>query len=203
MTGSIAIYGGTFSPVHNGHLAALRALADQTDAGRIYVMPTKIPPHKRLDYEDDPLRRVEMLRLALDGLGYGDRIGISDFELRQPGVSYTYLTLTYFHDNVSPDITFLCGGDMFATLGSWKNAGIIFRLARIAYVGRPGSDLGGMADEYREKYGAVILPLEMEPVECSSTEIRRLAAMGADVSAYTPKAVADYIALNHLYRKKQ
>ena len=198
---SIAVYGGTFAPVHNGHLAAIKALAEKTDIGRIYVTPTNIPPHKRVDFNDDPVHRVNMLRLAADSVPeIRDRIIISDCELRREGPSYTYLTLTYFYENVSDDITFLCGGDMFATLEKWKNAEIIFRLARIAYVCRPGFDLSGLAERYAVLFGARVLPLEMDPVECSSTEIRRLAAAGEDVSGMTPPAVAEYIRENKLYQ---
>ena len=200
-TKPIAIYGGTFAPVHNGHLAALKALADQTDVEKIYVVPTNIPPHKSVDFDDDPSRRMDMLYLAVGTLGLGERIAVSDYEISRRGTSYTFLTLTYFHENVSPDITFLCGGDMFVTLGQWKNADVIFRLAKIAYTCRPGFDLSGKADEYSEKFGARLVRLEMDPVKCSSTEIRRLAAEGTDVSAFTPKPVADYIAENRLYQK--
>lgn len=197
---SIAIYGGTFAPVHYGHLAVLEALARQTDIGRIYVMPTNIPPHKRIDFDDDPMKRAEMLRLAVKGIDPGDRIEISDYELKKEGPSYTYLTLTYFSQNVSPDITFVCGADMFATLPRWKRSETIFRLARIAYAERPGVDLSGVAERYVNEYGARLLRLEIEPRDCSSTMIRRLAAEGRDVSEYTPLAVAEYIRDNRLYR---
>ena len=199
---SIAIYGGTFNPVHNGHIAALRALAEQTDIGRIYVMPAKIPPHKKIDFGDDPARRAEMLRIAVKSMGFGDRITVSEYELGSDGPSYTWRTLTHFYENVSKDITFLCGGDMFVTLDRWKNAETIFRLARIAYVGRPGADIAEAAAGYERDYGARLLPLEMEETECSSTEIRRMAAQGLDVSAFTPEGVAEYIKANKLYQKR-
>lgn len=198
----IGIYGGTFAPPHNGHLEAARAMLKFEEFDRVYVIPTSIPPHKRLTYADNPADRLEMLKLALsDEPEYGGRLLISDYEIENPGKSYTVLTLEHFRDKVTDDITFMCGADMFLTLDSWYRAEDIFKLAAIAYVRRDGfSGLDEKAAFYREKYQAKCIPVEMRRVGVSSSEIRKIIQDGGDVSGLVPEKALEYILRKNLYR---
>ena len=84
------IYGGTFAPIHMGHVHAVRACREQLRPDRMLVMPANIPPHKQIDPADQPMRRYEMACLALeDEAGYGDSLTVSDYELSCDGKSYT------------------------------------------------------------------------------------------------------------------
>jgi hypothetical protein len=93
----LAIYGGTFAPVHNGHIHAARAFFNAVKPDRLLIIPTLIPPHKQLDFADDPQDRLNMLRLAFENEPeYGKKLFISDYELSAPPPSYTVNTLRHF-----------------------------------------------------------------------------------------------------------
>ena len=198
----LGIYGGTFAPVHNGHVAAAKAFYDTLGLYGLLVIPTYLPPHKETETGDDPAARLAMTELA-----FRDdprNIIVSDYEIAQKGTSYTYKTLEHF---TAPDtrITFLCGTDMFLTFDSWKHPEIIFRLARIAHVRRESLTaeeewrVTAMTEHYREAYGADILHLNLPVYEISSTEIRALCREGKDISPLVPPSVCDYIAAHRLY----
>ena len=95
----LGIYGGTYAPVHNGHITAAEAFLEQAGLDKLLIMPTLIPPHKQLSYKDDPKDRLNMLRLAFEKHSeYGKRIFISDYEINSPPPSYTVYTLRHFAD---------------------------------------------------------------------------------------------------------
>lgn len=198
----IGVYGGTFAPPHFGHIRAARAFLTQLELDAEYIVPTSIPPHKRVSGGDEPNDRLEMTRLAFSGeADYGARLFVSDHEVRSPGKSYTVLTLGYFKEQTSAELVFLCGADMFVTLESWYRAEEIFKLASIAYVSRDGTPgLEQKAEYYREKYGAQCIPVAMEPLETSSSEIRRRIASGEDVAGLLPEPVIAYIRRKNLYQ---
>ena len=130
------IYGGTFSPPHNGHVSAAKAFFEQARLDRLLIMPSLISPHKPTAEDDVPQRRVDMLKLAFEG---DPRITVCDYEIKQGGVSYTYLTLEHFHSE-GDTLCFLTGSDMFLTLDEWKNPERIFELAEIWCMSRTGDD---------------------------------------------------------------
>lgn len=198
----LGIYGGTFAPIHNGHVGAANAFYDALKLDELLVIPTFLPPHKVTEAGDDPAER-----LAMTGLAFRDnprRITVSDYEIRRGGTSYTYLTLAHF---TAPDtrITFLCGTDMFLTLDSWKHPEIIFALSRIAHVRREDVDaetaeqIAQRTAYYRIRYGGEVIHLDTPVVEISSTEIRTLCGQGRDISPLVPAPVCDYIAAHRLY----
>ena len=137
----IGIFGGTFAPPHNGHVAAVNAFLDGCALERLYVIPTAIPPHKRIGSSDNPSMRLEMLRLAFcDHPLYRKEGGIflSDYEILRADTSYTVNTLRHFAALYANPLIFLCGADMFVTLDRWYLAEEIFKLASIAYIPRDG-----------------------------------------------------------------
>ena len=199
----LAIYGGTFAPVHNGHVRAAKAFFEAVHPDKLLIIPTLIPPHKQLDFEDDPLDRLEMLKLAFkDDPLFGERIFISDFELNSPPPSYTVNTLRHFTKE-DQRITFLVGTDMFLTLDKWKEPTELFRLCRIAFMKRENTDakINALIDYklaiYRNEYKADIILINEPPVEISSSDIRS----GNDDlrKQYLPNAVFDYIKKKGLY----
>ncbi|HHX54640.1 MAG TPA: nicotinate (nicotinamide) nucleotide adenylyltransferase [Clostridiales bacterium] len=197
----VGIYGGTFAPFHNGHMALLKAFLCECPLDAVYVIPASIPPHKQIDFADNPRQRLEMLKPALRSLPeWGERLFVSTYEINRKGPSYTYLTLGYFHEVLSTDITFLCGGDMFSTLSGWRCADEIFRLAKIAYAGRPGIDIEGYAERYKVEFGARLIRLSAPQLDISSTEIRKIAGEGGDISGLVPPETALYIKENGLYK---
>ena len=197
----LGIYGGTFSPPHNGHLNAAENFIDQVGLDKLLIIPASIPPHKELPDVSAEMR-YEMANLAFESL---DRTEVSDFELRSPGKSYTVNTLEHFKgDDVK--LYMLCGTDMFVTLDSWYRSDRICELAVIVLAEREKGrqrEIYNAKRRLRRKFNADIMVLKGEPVEISSTDIRKLTAGKADISEFVPDKVAEYIARHGLYSENK
>ena len=182
------VLGGTFDPIHLGHLAAARAALDCADLDRVIFVPTGVPPHRPpavAGAED----RLEMCRLAIAD---ETQFELSDVELRREGRSYTVDTLRELHRLHPGDELFvILGWDAARLFGGWHKPDEVRRLAEIVIVTRPGS---GTPD------GAAGLLCERPTPNISGSELRRAIARGDDVSDRLPAAVAAYIADHNLYR---
>jgi len=201
----LGIYGGTFGPVHLGHIRAAHAFLDACKLDRLYILPTAIPPHKAVSQADTPKDRLQMLKLAFSEPQYADeRIVISDYEQTRGGKSYTILTLEHFI-NESEDLTMLCGTDMFLTLERWYRGEDILRMADICCLCRdddPVSEekIRAAADRYRTVYGTRVILPTFHPLVISSTEIRSRIAAGQATDDVLPTTVHKYIDEHGLYR---
>ena len=201
----LGVYGGTFSPPHIGHVRAARAFVDGMKLDRLLVIPANIPPHKSAE-GIIPARE----RLALSKLAFSDveRAEVSDIEIKRRGKSYTFDTLTALEKAGQGDIYLLCGTDMMMTFDTWYRFTDIFALATVVLVHRyfPSPEESAKISEkialYREKYGAKIEELGLEPTDISSTKIREIIASGGDASAYLPDKEYAYIKEKGLYLVK-
>lgn len=204
------LYGGTFSPPHIGHKRIAEAFIRQFSLDELYIMPASVPPHKRVDANDDPEKRFEMANLA-----FGDVEGayVSRIELEREGASYTVDTLHAIYAEKGIDthrldgerIMLLCGTDMFLTLDTWRRAEEIFRIADIVYAPRGENEVALLREKaavYAEKYGAVSYELNIEPFPISSSEIREMITEGKDPRGYISEAVYEYIKKAGLYENK-
>ena len=200
----IGIYGGTFDPVHSGHIRSVYAFLTACNLDRLFIMPNYLPPHKTLCAGDDPQIRLQMLKIAFSPLPfYNDKIIVSDFEVRNRETSYTYKTLEHFKW-ISKDLTILCGTDNFLKLEKWKNFERIFELAAIAHIVRPNTydeseEILKTKERYKEKYNARIIDVPMAPIELSSTVVREKIKKGEDTSFLIPNDVRLFIDQNNLY----
>ena len=199
----LAIYGGTFSPVHIGHVHAAKAFFNAVDPDKLLLIPTLIPPHKQIDAADDPAMRLEMLKLAFaDDPEYGKRIFISDIEINSPPPSYTVNTLKALAKE-DQHITMLVGTDMFLTLHKWRSPEEIFKLCTIAFMQREKENLEitAIIDQQlvnlRNNYNADIIVIDTPPIEISSSDIRN--GSDDDRKKYLPKPVYDYVMEHKLY----
>ncbi len=194
------IFGGTFAPPHLGHFRAAQTFLQSCPLDTLHIIPTGTPPHKPTVGGVTAADRLEMLRLGAEELLCDDRVVIDDYEIRKEGKSYTYLTLAHFAKE-DRELWFLCGTDMFLSLDTWKNPEIIFSLAHIVYLQRETGDaaLTQALEEktafYREKFSARITRLEVEPIEISSSQLRK----GKNFDAYLPKSVQQYITDHRLF----
>ena len=196
----IGIYGGSFSPIHNGHIRALKAFRDQMQLDFVYVIPTYIPPHKQTSGVIDSRHRLKMCELALEGV---DGVVVSDIEIARGGTSYTVDTLRSLYREENR-LFLLMGTDMMLTLDTWREPEEIFRLCYPVYMRRENDKANDALivkkiSEYLSKYGKVVRRIMADPIEISSTEIRRRLSKGDDVSAYLPEKVIDYIKENQLF----
>lgn len=199
----IGIYGGTFGPVHNGHLAAARAFIEQMQLDLLYVIPTAIPPHKQVDASDDPAHRYRMCELAF---WQDEKVLVSDMEIARGGKSFTVDTL---RELSAPDrrLFLLMGTDMMLTLDTWRESDEIFRLCYPIYVRRESdpileSRIVAKNNEYLAKYGKIARRLMCDAIELSSTQIRERVRKGEGISHLVPRAVEEYINKHGLYREE-
>ena len=211
------LYGGTFDPVHNGHLAIARAVRDALDAG-LLLLPAADPPHKG-DTHAGAEQRATMLELAVAG---EDGLQVDRRELRRSGPSWTLDTLLEVRAEVGPRVPliWLIGSDSLLQLHTWHRWRELFDHAHILAVQRPGSAVDAEWIEHRApEVHARIAPswrdattlarapaggfsvfILDQPREESSTELRRRIRSGEPWRSWVPDAVADYIVENGLYK---
>ena len=197
----VGIYGGTFSPVHNGHVAAAKAFMEQMWLDILYVIPTGVTPHKDMKGNATAADRLEMCRLAFEGV---EGVIVSDLEMRREGKSYTVDTLRELYD---PDgrLFLLMGTDMLMTLDKWREPDEIFRLCYPVYVrretdGELDAPIVEKIKSYQDKYGKVVRRIVTPAIELSSTDVRTAVAEGFPIEGAVPPAVAAYIRERGLYR---
>jgi len=200
----LGIFGGSFDPVHYGHLLLAEASREQAQLDAVWFMPAATAPHKQGQTPATPEQRTEMLRLAIGGQSAFD---VCDIELKRGGVSYTVDTLRELksQDN-SRDLFLLLGGDSLVDLPTWRAPAEICELALPVVVGRPGAaepDFGQLARfATPERIEAMRQhQVQMPLVGLSSQEIRRRVADGRSIRYMTPRAVEEYIKTTGLYRE--
>ncbi len=182
-------------------MKAARSFRDELKLDVLYVIPAKIPPHKQINYYDDPFLRLDMVKTALAG---EEKMIVSDTELYREGKSYTVYTLPEFTGN--GELFLLCGTDMFLTFDTWFRFEDIFRMCTLVLMQREAAtpEINSKIEEkkklYTEKYGAKIEVIKEDPFEISSSEIRDMIAKGEDYSAYVPESVRAFIEEKGLYR---
>ncbi len=195
------VLGGTFNPVHMGHVLLADAAARELRLDRTLLIPAGIPPHKQAPELAADRHRLAMCKLAAAQIRGGQ---VSDLELRRGGKSYTCRTLEMLKEQYPADTLYLiCGGDMFLTLQDWKRPETIFQLAVICAAARQGIAHAQMqAQQTRlEAMGARIQLLEVSLPPWSSTDIRQRIGAGHPVDGMLPAPVAAYILNNRLYQK--
>jgi nicotinate-nucleotide adenylyltransferase len=190
------VFGGSFDPVHYGHLILAECCREQCRLDRVWFVPAGRPPHKK-DRELSPgAKRAEMLELAIAG---NEHFAVSRFELERPETSYTVDTLRHFRQQEpNTELFVLLGADMLCDLPNWREAGEVCRLATPVGVQRPGSPplnyecLSSIASpEQIERFQRH--RVEMPQIGISSTEIRRRLAAGQSIRYWTPRAVEEYL----------
>jgi nicotinate-nucleotide adenylyltransferase len=193
----IGILGGTFDPIHAGHLAAAEAAIACADLDRVLFVPAAQPPH-RSPAVAAAQQRLEMCRLATAG---DQRFAVADTELRRDGPSYTVDTLVELQRHHPSDELFLIlGWDAARLFPTWRAPGQVRSLASMVIVGRPGSEAPAETDLNAVGLGGedVVLCLRPTP-DVSASEIRRAVAEGESITGKVPAAVESYIASHRLY----
>lgn len=199
----IGIYGGTFNPIHRGHLTAARAAMDALGLDRLLLIPASIPPHKALPQGSaEPADRLEMAALACAQLG--PKAQALDTELHRTGPSYTVDTLRQLRmEHPEDELWLLMGTDMFLSLERWYHASDILSLAHIGAFDRahpqPGEDLAAQKRLLETKYGATVAIIaNRQVIDLSSTQVREALAAGRGRDLVTDP-VYGYIQRRGLY----
>ncbi len=197
---NIVLFGGTFNPIHNGHILCAQKSVEFLKADRLIFIPTNIPPHKNIQSGfADSNHRINMCKLAIRGFS---KFEISDFEIKRNKISYTIFTLEYFKSKFFNEQLFLLiGEDMFASFDKWKDYKKIFSLANICVAYRNVESIYNKLstlEEFRNQ-GAKISFIENPIINISSTQIRNKINNNEDVSGLIDDNVLKYIKQHGLY----
>lgn len=197
-----AIFGGSFNPVHNGHINLVKEICRKVSLDRVIVMPTYISPFKKDDsgFVADGKDRLEMCRLAFEDCGFAE---VSDYELSRAQVSYSVDTVAHFREIYPHDeLFFIMGSDMLLSFEKWHRFRDILKMCSLIAASREDKqrDLDRLEEkaEQLRAYGQVIIT-EISAYEMSSTLIREKIMKNQDISCYMPEKVVKYIEDNHIY----
>ncbi len=198
---SVGILGGTFDPVHRGHLEIARIAVKEADLERVVFIPAGQPRLKSGEPSASPGQRLEMLSLAVDGARGFD---VSDIELRRPGPTLTVDTLQQLREELGDgvELCFILGVDVLSRFDQWLEPERVVELARLLAVSRPGYSAFDWQEFYsRNPYAEGRVDcLDSAAIDVSASELRARIAAGASVSGLLPAAVEAYIRDNGLYR---
>lgn len=200
MTAKIGIMGGTFDPIHNGHLEVAKSVAAQLGLERVLFIPTG-NPHFKLDKKvTDAHTRAQMVELAIAGC---PDFEIDMCEVERPGVTYTADTLEELTErNPKAVFYFIMGADSAKTLVHWRRAQRVAELCRIVVVQRPGESAEETERAFENStFHIDALFVDVPQVDVSSTEIRGRVARRESIANLVPASVADYIEQAGLYKE--
>ena len=208
----LGVLGGTFDPIHNGHIAAAAAAQTALGLDRVLLIPSRIPPHRA-----DPVGATSEQRFAMTELAAATHAdwAASRIEIDREGPSYTYDTLQALHAHgLTPlQMVFITGADAFAEIETWHRYPEVLDQAHFAVIARPGTTLASLETRLPalaprmigpRQFGDATTPkivlIESHTPDVSSTEIRRRARQGDSIEGLVSPSVAAYIAQHRLYR---
>jgi nicotinate-nucleotide adenylyltransferase len=188
----IGIFGGTFDPIHNGHLITAQSVKEIRNLEKIIFIPAYISPHKQNAVASSAQHRLNMLKIALDDIPFFE---YSDFEIKQHTISYSIDTLRELKKSYD-EIDLIIGYDNIFQFHTWKDPDEIFKLANVVVLKRKSSHPIDYVDKYVESAHFV----ETRGIEISATDIRN--RVNADLPIYylVPEKVLEYINKHKLYK---
>lgn len=195
----LGIIGGTFDPIHLGHIYIAKQAKEKLNLDKVIFMPAGSQPLKINKKVTEASLRLEMVKKAIQGIGYFE---VSDYEIKKEGISYTYLTLEEFFAP-NRELFFITGADCLMSLELWHGIEKIFKCCTFVVFTRPGYDkleLEKQKVKLEEKYITKIEVLEVNSPNISSTKIREGIRDNIDVSKFLPKSVLETIRKHGLYR---
>lgn len=198
----IGLLGGTFDPIHNGHLHLGISSKNQLGLSEVVYIPAGNPPHKT-SVRTDNEHRLNMIKLAISGEA---GLSVSDYEIKKKTRSYSVETIEHFINEFPEDeFVFILGEDSLDYIESWHDAKRLLTICPFAVLKRGGYETG-ILEKIRfleEKYGADISLIEVEKMEISSSKIREMVSLGEDIGDFVSYKVKDYIEKNGLYKNAE
>lgn len=204
ITGGVALFGGSFNPIHMGHLIAARSVGEHLAVNRVVLIPSASPPHKRGEELADAADRLEMARLAVADDPF---FTVSDVEVRRSGPSFTVWTVEQYRRELGPQVPlyWIIGADSLPELHSWFRIAELVELCDIVTAVRPGYDTPDLAPlrqvlppEKVQRLSDSVLPTPR--IDISATEIRQRIRTHRPVRYLVPERVREYIEQRRLYK---
>jgi nicotinate-nucleotide adenylyltransferase len=204
MNERVGLYGGSFDPIHFGHLIGARSIAEQLGMTRVILIPSPRPPHKRDQTLTDPLHRLEMTRRAVDGETLFE---VSDVELHREGPSYTFDTVAEFRRCLgsAPELFWIIGADTLPELPTWYRIAELTRAVRIVTLARSGwqpPEASFLEQSVGHQAAEQLLRdcLPTPAIDIRARDIRARVREGRSVRYLIPEAIESYIRGHSLYR---
>lgn len=189
----VGIFGGTFDPIHHGHLITAQSVKEIRELDKIIFIPAYISPHKQHEKASSAEHRLNMLRLALDDIPFFE---CSDYEIKQHSISYTVDTLREFKKKYN-HIDLIIGYDNIFKFHTWKEPDEILKLADVVVLKRKSSH----PPDFIDKYVQSAIFVQTRGIEISATDIRHRVHNNLPIHYLVPKEVEDYIIKNKLYKE--
>lgn len=187
----VGIFGGTFDPIHLGHLITAQSVKEIRNLDKIIFIPAYISPHKTDAKPSSPEDRLKMIKIAVDGIPFFD---CSDIEVNKGGISYTVDTLRELKKYYNK-IEFIIGYDNIFTFHTWKEPDEIFKLADVIVLKRRSSH----PPQFEDKYFRQAIFVQTRGIEISATDIRERVKSGMPINFLVPPKVMEYIYNHKLY----
>ncbi len=204
MSKRVGLYGGSFDPIHHGHLIIARCIAERQSLDEVVFLPSASPPHKHAADLMDSAHRGEMVKLAIEGEA-GFRF--SDHDLKRSGPTYTIDTISYFQQLLGSnvDVFWIVGADSLAEMATWHRVRSLVDACRIITAARPGWDEINVdplrACLSQSQVDRLLGDVQQTPrIDISATDIRRRLGDGASIRYLVPDSVRGYIERNGLYQ---
>ncbi len=211
----IGLFGGTFNPIHLGHLRGAEEIREAYRLNEVIFIPSAVPPHKATEEIIDAKHRLEMVKLAITSNPY---FSVSEVELSRPGKSYSIDTLRHFCEGGQDAFFFILGGDAFVEIETWKDFQDLFALCHFIIMARPGFQRTPVASQlpssltpsfqydletkvWVHRSGNQLHFKEISFLDISSTKVRELIERGESVRYLVPPETEAYIHQHGLYRK--
>lgn len=206
----LGIFGGTFNPIHFGHLRAAEEVRQEVGLDTVVFVPSYIPPHKELAGRTPADKRLEIVRLAIRT---NPSFSLSSFEVEQGGNSYSIRTIEHMREAYGVTPYFILGRDAFNEISTWYRSERLFGLAHFVVMSRPEAErpelrdvLGGMAASFEEAEGGYvndtgnrIIFVDVTAIDVSSSLIRTLRRQGRSIKYLVPEEVEEYIRNERMY----
>lgn len=201
MCKKIGIYGGTFDPIHMGHLIVAEMARQECGLEKVLFIPAASPPHKNNKYVSPSNYRFHMTRLAVESNPYFE---VSDIEIKRQGISYTVDTLKDLRKIYPKEYEFwmVIGGDSLVEMDTWRDVKNIVKLCNFAVYMRPHASVDrcmAQAEKIREQGNSRVEFVQAPMIEISSTDIRSRLARGKSIRYMVPDVVRDYIMDQELF----
>lgn len=189
----VGIYGGTFDPIHLGHLITAQSVKEIRNLDKIIFVPAFLSPHKMDVIASSPEHRIKMLKLAIEDIAFFD---ISDFEIKRKNISYTIATLKELKKHYD-ELELIIGYDNIFKFNTWKDPDEILKLTKLIVLTRKSS----YPPPYEDKYYNQAIFIQTRGIEISATDIRERVKRGLPINYLVTKKVKDYIFKHHLYKE--